>query len=518
MKGWGAYLAYITKEDKEPLVWGEFSREKILGDSRKKRKKETTPTKVYLDELSKCKEWHDIYESEILRKQVFRSHANLRNIYEAVKDWSFKKEKRSLGAVIFDYLYDHQWPDEYSPEEIQEKDILLDWIACQICFQRPIKTKLLFLYGPPSTQKTLIFSMLSKVLRIDFVSSRRNDFTGADNFYDLWVFDEFHEPEEENPYGSNPTETAYANTLLKVLDGQECRLDSKYSRVFNKKRNVPIVMIANLLPRKLLREGAFQERFMRLPFSTQIDDIQEERIIATLWGCIRRRLSRNWLLQQLNETPNIPIKYNRTIAKIIDVEPDNSTPPHRKVIITSEKEMMKTIDCTLNVDYRKRRTACDFLEAELIARGINYRCLTTRSFLWINQNRISIKIKIEYFLSLGKADIQTSQTSPFIEKKNQSCKTTFLGPYISFIKKTAGRSIQFSKEDIKQSVLNSVVPSWKNSQASTMSLPIKEACKNRKKIPRLYGLRCFADPSCPIALSGPFRDNIRGFLQECAGL
>ena len=33
-------------------------------------------------------------------------------------------------------------------------------------------------------------------MRIYFASSRRNDFTGADNYYDLLVFDEFHEPEE----------------------------------------------------------------------------------------------------------------------------------------------------------------------------------------------------------------------------------------------------------------------------------------------------------------------------------
>lgn len=51
-----------------------------------------------------------------------------------------------------------------------------------------------------------------------------------------------------------------------------------------------------------------------------------------------------------------------------------------------------------------------------------------------------------------------------------------------------------------------------------MSIPIFEACKKRKRIPKLYGLHSFADPRCPIALSGPFRDNIRVFLQECAEL
>ncbi|KAA8547684.1 hypothetical protein F0562_004113 [Nyssa sinensis] len=51
-----------------------------------------------------------------------------------------------------------------------------------------------------------------------------------------------------------------------------------------------------------------------------------------------------------------------------------------------------------------------------------------------------------------------------------------------------------------------------------MSIPIFEACKKRKRTPKLYGLHTFADPGCPIAPSGPFRENIRVFLQECTEL
>ena len=35
------------------------------------------------------------------------------------------------------------------------------------------------------------------------------------------------------------------NTLLRVLDGQQCRLDAKYGRLFNPKRNIPGVTITN---------------------------------------------------------------------------------------------------------------------------------------------------------------------------------------------------------------------------------------------------------------------------------
>lgn len=91
--------------------------------------------------------------------------------------------------------------------------------------------------------------MLAKAFNIDFASSRKNDFSEAHNFYDLWVFDEFHQPEENSSlFASTETGSAYANTLFKMLDGQECRLDAKYSIILTKKANVPIVMIANQLP------------------------------------------------------------------------------------------------------------------------------------------------------------------------------------------------------------------------------------------------------------------------------
>lgn len=192
------------------------------------------------------------------------------------------------------YLKEKGNPSEYHIEELQEKYLLIDWVACQLCFSRPIKTKQLFLYGDPSTQKTLIFNLLQKVVNIYFVSSRRNDFTGANDHYDLWVFDEFHEPgENTGMFGATEEGTAYANTILRILDGQECRLDSKYARVFTKRRNIPVVMIANKLPQAVKNDGPFKARFFRLRFHSRIRNLKEERVIATLWGCMQRRIAQS---------------------------------------------------------------------------------------------------------------------------------------------------------------------------------------------------------------------------------
>ena len=84
---------------------------------------------------------------------------------------------------------------------------------------------------------------------------RKNDFSGANDFYDIWAIDEFTDDSEkfESEQGINP------NTLLILLDGQEARLDAKYEKRLIKKDNVPIVMIGNKLAHQKGREPSRQE-------------------------------------------------------------------------------------------------------------------------------------------------------------------------------------------------------------------------------------------------------------------
>lgn len=52
-----------------------------------------------------------------------------------------------------------------------------------------------------------------------------------------------------------------------------------------------------------------------------------------------------------------------------------------------------------------------------------------------------------------------------------------------------------------------------------MSIPILEACKKRKRRQKILGFNSFCDSGSSISRPhGPFRDNIRVFLQECAEL
>lgn len=326
-KGWGSICKYILKEDKEPIIWGELDLQKIQkiawAQENHKEANSQINNVAILKRLEQIEDWYQIYREDIFQNKILSALPRMREAFEDLK--TLKDIETNVLERIIQYLEKKGEVKEYDVEELREKYLVIDWIACQLCFKRPIKTKQLFIYGEPSTQKTLLLHFLAKVLKIYFASARRNDFAGANDYYDLWAFDEFHEHSEQSSYGgeivgSTEEGSSFVNNLLKVLDGQECRLDSKYSKVFKKKRNVPIIMVANKLPQIMARHGPFRARFYRIRFSTQIQNLKEERIIATLYGCILRRAIKSPYYQKRVTPEEVTLLYNKTNAIILPQE------------------------------------------------------------------------------------------------------------------------------------------------------------------------------------------------------
>lgn len=120
------------------------------------------------------------------------------------RSMSSKSEKRYICywiGLLVNYLFTGR-----------EKQSSYSFMECKICGGLPFS-----IYYP-------VFFL------IDFASSRGYDLTGAHNYYDLWVFDQSHEPKD--------------------------------SRVFHNKANVPIVMIANKLQASM-RDLFFRARYIK---------------------------------------------------------------------------------------------------------------------------------------------------------------------------------------------------------------------------------------------------------------
>lgn len=77
------------------------------------------------------------------------------------------------------------------------------------------------------------------------------------------------------------------DTLNMILDGQKVSLDSKYGRVFEKKRNVPIILLGNTLP-YTYNTDSFNSRVFEVHFFSDCPPIVPGRLAATLYDlCLR---------------------------------------------------------------------------------------------------------------------------------------------------------------------------------------------------------------------------------------
>jgi hypothetical protein len=117
---------------------------------------------VILKRLEQVEDWYQVYRDEILQKKVLTALPRMKEAFEDLK--VLRDIETTVLERIVTYLTKKEEPREYDMEELKEKYLVIDWIASHKCFRRPIKTKQLFIYGEPSTQKTFLFNLLSKVL------------------------------------------------------------------------------------------------------------------------------------------------------------------------------------------------------------------------------------------------------------------------------------------------------------------------------------------------------------------
>jgi hypothetical protein len=104
--------------------------------------------------------------------------------------------------------------------------------------------------------------------------------------------------------------------VLKILDGRPFWLDSEGARPFHKRAKVPVVMIGREHSPICFKEkgplNLWKDRFISLRIVSNVCNLREERLVATFYGCIRRRLSR------IIDSHNIDMKiaYNECIGRI----------------------------------------------------------------------------------------------------------------------------------------------------------------------------------------------------------
>lgn len=88
-KGFANLIGYVTKQDKKPYVWGEFSEEEIfkIGEkARAKKKANTKPTKEIIQKINECEQWLEVYNhTEIIERILYGSHSNIKKVFHDLK-------------------------------------------------------------------------------------------------------------------------------------------------------------------------------------------------------------------------------------------------------------------------------------------------------------------------------------------------------------------------------------------------------------------------------------------------
>lgn len=105
---WASICKYITKEDNEPEIWGQYTMQDVLDIAKAKRQHKPvgvskSPDLVKLiKRLKSCKDWYEIYEDLELSKMALHSYQNVRNVYE---DLQVVKDMQSTpGERIVQFL------------------------------------------------------------------------------------------------------------------------------------------------------------------------------------------------------------------------------------------------------------------------------------------------------------------------------------------------------------------------------------------------------------------------------
>lgn len=306
-KGWNTICHYLLKQDKTPACWGTSLPEvQLVSESVKKK---TISYPQLLERLKTKEDWTEVLTDEHLGPRCLRNYSSLKQVFA---DLQGIKESKHFFKRLSEYLRDKNEP-KYTGDELKEKYPALEWLVFNLCRERHLKQPQLLLTGLPGTNKTNLFDILSKVLRIYSPPHRKDDFTGVDDNYDLWLFDEF------NPSRLHPT------TLNAILDGQPVQLDQKYGMVFKKKRNVPIVIISNYFPNMGIGEHnlyqkAFESRVLHIEFLSSFEEgLSEARLLRTFYEMVKAdftlQFGPHYVAQM--ENMNLPLFIEESKASVI---------------------------------------------------------------------------------------------------------------------------------------------------------------------------------------------------------
>lgn len=203
--------AYVTKEDKEPTIFG------------------TIPAVFLGSKGLKSDKCAAMIMSGSTVETVVRTMPgySLLNLAKIQTFRSYVTNVCSIASTMSQVS-----PTSYSGTDLGTRYIV-DWLAGNLFKERPFKEKQLWIYGPPNTLKTSLLIALMKFCRAYMVPMEEEFYDSyEDDAYDVIVFDE---------YKSHKT-IQFLNRFIQ--GGLPMSLRVKGGQI-NKRKNLPVIFCSN---------------------------------------------------------------------------------------------------------------------------------------------------------------------------------------------------------------------------------------------------------------------------------
>lgn len=236
-----SWIRYCLKEDPEPLTKGLDLT--LYGD------RENTSTLVARRLLagdpvhSLLQEYPGFFMCNLRKAFDFESYASRSRLLGAKSDFN-------LVSLV--------------PHNDDGNIQLAHWLTSNLRQERPLRTKQLWLYGPPGSGKTSLVMALEAYLHVYWVCQDMDFYDGFDDSYDLIVYDEMKSQKK-------------LTHLNNVITGAPTRLNVKGSTSY-KTKNMPVIFLSNVHPEQAYTKWSPQ----RDAFIDRLTIIQCEKVRVEL--------------------------------------------------------------------------------------------------------------------------------------------------------------------------------------------------------------------------------------------
>lgn len=271
-KSWTTMAKYVTKEDKNYTIYGDYDEQQLQEELSAVQSKSLNAVRVIRSHIAAGGTIAQLVHNDAVAPVMLRSAASVRLFAQYVQDSMPSEQTLTTIARLASTV---------TPDQVQDMmagltQPMLNSLEAFVgqLQRRALRQPHIYCYGPTHTGKSYLFTLIAQNTRCFIPCLENNDRAFADYDDDRfdWIFlNDFHD-------------NVRFQTLSNLCEGLPMKLNA-YGQQKTKTRNIPIVFTANMLPQyKNLdssRLAALMTRIAPIHFQDPVPATDQDP--ATVW-------------------------------------------------------------------------------------------------------------------------------------------------------------------------------------------------------------------------------------------